>query len=273
MNARDDSYVFIHIGKTAGSAVRGAVQSAFRPEQVCPLVFQDDIAALTTEDRQRFRLYCAHVGFDTASQLGRNLFTVLRDPVDRTLSQYYYWREVTGEGLGVRNAKALSLDAFLDSDDAAMLVDLENLQTWQLACAQDLHTRERVSQLKSLDQVYQAALDNVAAMDVVGVQENLPLFMDDLTERYGWYLPPPPPVNVTNSRLPREDISLTTRKKIHRLVEADIELYAYVLASRVNVPRKRGRLLKRHLSAPAIKRGIARAAGALRRRSGNPGGF
>ena len=232
MDPRSDTFVFVHIGKTAGTAVRSAITGQFPSDLVCPKVFYEDIYALPIEELSRYRLFCAHIGFDTAHQLGEHLFTVMRDPVDRVLSLYRYWRKVEGHGSGPELAKTRSLDAFLEEKSGAVIADIHNTQTWQLAFAHDGPTRKLVSQTHSLDEVYQRAVANLKILDAVGIQENLPAFMDELEHLYGWQLPPLGQVNVTGGRNRRDDLPLATRRKIHGLVEADIELYAHVLASR-----------------------------------------
>jgi hypothetical protein len=144
------------------------------------------------------------------------------------LSLYDYWREVApaGNGRGPELAKTHSLDAFLDLTVAAVVADVHNAQTWQIAFAHDGHTRNSVLAEGDLEMVYKQAVANLEQVDVVGVQEDLPRFMQALSQRFGWKLTSPRPVNVTDKRRQRADIPLATLKKIHNLVEADIELYA-----------------------------------------------
>ena len=153
---------------------------------------------------------------------------LFRSPVDRVLSLYDYWREVApaGNGRGPELAKTHSLDAFLDLTVGAVVADVHNAQTWQIAFAHDGHTRKSILAERDLEAIYKQALANLEAIDVVGVQEDLPGFMQALSYKFGWRLSVPKPVNVTDKRRRRADIPLATLRKIHKLVEADIELYA-----------------------------------------------
>lgn len=175
MDRRRSSYVFVHVGKTAGSAVREAISSQFPADQVCPYRFVREIREASRDELSNYRFFAAHIGFDTAINLGEHLVTVLRDPVDRVLSLYYYWREVApqGNGRGPTLARTHGLEEFLALEANAVVADVHNTQTWQLAFGHDLKTRQRVSQTHSLDDVYRRAIDNLARFDVVGVQEKL----------------------------------------------------------------------------------------------------
>lgn len=88
MNKRNDVFVFLHIGKTAGSSVRTAISSQFKAREVCPHIFYSQIAEMSEQEIRKYRLFAAHIGFDQAQELSGQIFTVLRDPVDRVLSLY-----------------------------------------------------------------------------------------------------------------------------------------------------------------------------------------
>ena len=234
MDTSKEKYVFLHIGKTAGTSVRDAISSQFRKDEVCRLPFSQQIRDLPEAERQRYRLFCAHVGYQQATELGNRIFTVLRDPVDRVLSLYYYWQEVDGDFGGPALTKGMNLEEFLESKTGAVVQDVYNTQTWQLAFAHDGKTRKAISQTHSPDQIYKQAIVNLEKLDVVGVQELLGSFMTKLDNVYGWTLPALGKTNVTASRARREEIPIKIRKRIQQKVCMDIELYSHVLQKYVN---------------------------------------
>lgn len=229
---RKDSYVFLHIGKTAGSTVRGALATVFPTEVICPLVFHKQITDMPIEDRDQYELFSAHIGFDLAGELASepgNIFTLLRDPVDRVISLYYYWREIEGDRGGPVFAKELPFLEFLDSDKAAVVVDVHNTQTWQIAFSHDSPTRRKLKAHLSEDEVFKQALDNIEQMKVIGVQEHIEQFRGALEAAYGWNLPELHKLNTTQKRERREEVPFEIKRKIQSLNAMDIELYAYVL--------------------------------------------
>lgn len=227
-------FVFIHIGKTAGSSVRASLSDYFPAGKTCPLVFHQQINELPDEDRASYDLFCAHIGFDAALSLAKEpqrIFSLLRDPIDRVLSLYDYWREVesAGGGKGPALAKKLSLDDFLESRVAAVVVDVHNTQTWQLAVAHDAPTRREMKKQLSEDALFERALQNVESLGVIGVQEHLGQFIATLNATYDWSLPQPERLNTTSNRTGRNQVPMTTRGKIQALNAMDLELYAHVL--------------------------------------------
>lgn len=59
------------------------------------LSLHEDIAyPFEADDFRRYRVIYGHIGTAWNDVLGpgRKWMTILRDPVDRVLSQYYYWR-------------------------------------------------------------------------------------------------------------------------------------------------------------------------------------
>ncbi len=236
MSDSQNPYVFLHIGKTAGTSLRQALIRHFPKDSVCPLVFHGQIAALSDEEKSRYQLFSAHIGFDMARSLcgdEPHIFTMLRDPVDRVLSLYYYWREVDGERGGPVLAKELPLDEFLESRKASVVVDVHNTQTWQLAFSHVGPSRRSIGKQFSEDAIYERALSNLQVLDVIGVQENMEHFRRSLNNTYGWQLPEFPRLNRTGGKQPRQQLPMATRRRIQELTAMDQELYSHVLKHHV----------------------------------------
>ncbi len=143
-----------------------------------------------------------------------HIFTMLRNPVDRVLSLYYYWREVDGAHGGPVLAKELPLEEFLESRNADVVIDVHNTQTWQQAFAHYPPTRQPLRKQYSEDAIFERALDNLKALDVIGIQENMQHFRQSLNSKYGWQLPEFSRLNRTSSKQPRQQLPMVIRKKI-----------------------------------------------------------
>lgn len=104
----DRPFCFLHIPKTAGITVRQLLQMRLPPgeaydvpgdpareENLGPLgIVNDDLYELHL--RKPHLAYLSHVPYNWLRNFPRrpHLFTVLRDPVDRVLSHYYFLREL-----------------------------------------------------------------------------------------------------------------------------------------------------------------------------------
>jgi hypothetical protein len=83
--------LFIHIPKAAGTSLREVIARHYPPD--VQLATEAPIT-LTAEQRRRVRVLVGHVPFGTQEQLAApvEVITMLRHPVDRVVSLYYYVR-------------------------------------------------------------------------------------------------------------------------------------------------------------------------------------
>lgn len=104
----DRIVLFMHIPKTAGTALRESIEPNFRMSEVAylypdPALFppESSVWALTLEQRAGLRFVMGHFLFGIHNALpGRSEYvTVLRDPRDRVLSQYFQYAHYFPERL------------------------------------------------------------------------------------------------------------------------------------------------------------------------------
>jgi hypothetical protein len=88
----DLALYFQHVPKTAGTSVATLLAAAFARDEICPVTHWDTLAQLPEEDVARYRLFIGHYASYLPRYLRKplNTFTVLRDPVERTISHYAY---------------------------------------------------------------------------------------------------------------------------------------------------------------------------------------
>jgi hypothetical protein len=95
--------VFLHIPKTAGQTIHTALCNAVGPEAVSPIRVHTQVADGPSQFPPGYRLYSGHLDWEAIERVPkpRFVFTVLRDPLERLASFYFYIR---------RQAERISLD-------------------------------------------------------------------------------------------------------------------------------------------------------------------
>ena len=131
---------FLHIPKCAGTAVTRALASLFTPSEICP-EWTQRLHEMPPEELARYRLVSGHFYWDLAERLPASgfVFTFLREPRERLLSLYYYFRcfpldtEGPGRSRAMRKAKELLIRPFLMTDYLSVRNEVDNVITHRLA--------------------------------------------------------------------------------------------------------------------------------------------
>lgn len=86
--------VFLHIPKTAGQSVHAAIAGAVGEEQVSPVRVHSQAGPGAAQLPPGYRLYSGHIDWDALDSLPPNrfVFSVLRAPLERIASFYFYLR-------------------------------------------------------------------------------------------------------------------------------------------------------------------------------------
>jgi hypothetical protein len=214
-------FFFVHVMKTGGTSFVFQLSRNFAPDEVYPDAALDRrsptdaepyasftaLERLPPERRAAIRIYTGHLPLVARELMGPDLvtLTLLRDPVDRTVSVLKHFKR-----LWPRYGD-LSLDAIYD-DELVYRHFVEHYQTrmFALTGADDTHAFASVTDYETLRDALgdparrSAALDegavvaidadrlalakqNLATVDVIGVNEAFDVFVDELREGYGWW--------------------------------------------------------------------------------------
>jgi hypothetical protein len=86
--------VFLHVPKTAGQSVHAYLAAAFRPSEICPAREQRQMVGLSIPAIRRYSLFSGHLDWAQLDCLGGSpfVFTILRDPLERIMSFYFFLR-------------------------------------------------------------------------------------------------------------------------------------------------------------------------------------
>jgi hypothetical protein len=241
------SLLFLHIPKAGGTSFIDLLGSRFAPLDI--LAVRRKRSGSVTQslaEAERYPFVYGHFPYDVVNLFARRpfLFTVLRDPVDRALSAFWFMKQqsshmerlaaagqIPGElGRDFAKAGALTLSEFVRKEPRAAGRHLGNLQVDFLTCA-DLDKRFRFEEHYEVDVSTQAldlAKERLATFDAFGLFERLPETKEYLayalqTRPFGdlnW-------CNKTRSRPVVEDIDAETAAELRRLTCHDRELYAF----------------------------------------------
>jgi hypothetical protein len=121
--------VFLHIPRTAGQSVHAFLETLFGADQVSPARVNYHLAAMTVSDIRRHRVFSGHFDWSLLDCLPdpKFTFTLLRDPLGRILSFYFFLRAQASDlpqaelllprNQGIRAALQMSPDQFFVSPD------------------------------------------------------------------------------------------------------------------------------------------------------------
>jgi len=220
---------FIHIPKTGGTAFRHYVESLYRPSEILRIM------DLETEQKRLEKqpigaetsFVSGHFGYGFAKYFSQEPWTIciLRHPVGRVLSTYFYWQtvEVGKEKRGVarmlRRVKKMSLADFLE--DRVVRPFISNVACASLGQLSD----------EPFDGVWRPehtalALTRLKEMDFVGVAERMEESVEQFRRCFG--LPagaPLPEENVTSIRWREEDVDPPLIERILQLNVDDLTLW------------------------------------------------
>jgi len=117
--APDSTIVFLHIPKTAGQTIHSELARAVGQGAVSPVRVHTEAGPGAAQFPPGYRLYSGHIDWEALDSLPmpRFVFTVLRDPLERIASFYFYLR---------RRAETLSAEELSGPARTGMRMALEN---------------------------------------------------------------------------------------------------------------------------------------------------
>jgi hypothetical protein len=127
---------FLHIPKTAGQSIHHSLADLFPKPKVCPARTNEDLHKYSVSDLKQYSLFSGHLDWSLLKLTGPfdYTFTVLRDPLDRILSFYFYLRKEAERlkkagkaiGPGMHAAITLSPEEYFTGGDPGLRSFLDN---------------------------------------------------------------------------------------------------------------------------------------------------
>jgi hypothetical protein len=215
--------------KTGGATFRRRIEANLGVDHVYPNPAIDTdllaanlsvpyLAGLPEERVRELRAYTGHFPFAATQMLpGRFVtLTVLRDPVERTISYLKHCRKYQEEHRG------MALEAIYE-DPWFFPTMMDNHQVKVFAFAPEDHM-ETVAEVITIDEARAArARANLESVDFLGLHEHYDDFVRDVSDHLGWDGEAPPSWHVSEA----EDIDASFRRRIAEDMAADMAFFEH----------------------------------------------
>lgn len=108
--------IFLHIPKTAGQSVHSALVNAFGKDAVCPARVNEQLRLMSIAEINRYQVFSGHFDWSLLDCIKgpKYVFTILRDPMDRIFSFYFYLKDEAVKLTPEQRANRLGLKAVLE---------------------------------------------------------------------------------------------------------------------------------------------------------------
>ncbi len=229
MRSDDPTIIFVHIPRTAGMTLTHILQRIYPRQRSYSFPSADVEGAifafrmLPVEERRRFRLVSGHIMFGIHDAVPRpfTYITMLRDPLDRLISLYFYIIETPThrlhEGLCSTGMR------FEDFVRSGITLETDNWQTRAISgVRQDFGCCSEAM-------LRQAKQNLVEWFSVYGVTERFDETLVLLRRALAWQWRSlyHTPENATRGRPKRNDVARPWIEAVERQNPLDLELYAF----------------------------------------------
>jgi len=222
-------YVFIHLPKTGGTSFQTALRGLVGDDAVSPAFTASNLSEADAERLDRYAVISGHISMADVTRYfsDRKILTILRNPLERCVSWYYFARTTPPSpdaSSDVLAAKRNEIEAFFDEGRDVIYRNIFNRQVRQLG---DHVLNVAADHARALEN----AMNTLRAAAWVGLQETLAADCKKLAlifpEAAGLSLPR---LNLTIGKKLTSGMSPGLLASIRRFNEYDIALYRFARA-------------------------------------------
>jgi len=220
--------LFLHIPKAAGTTLQQIIERQYPSSQIYSLGADShqsiaEFQAWPQERQADIHILKGHLAFGFHESIPRSCtyFTILREPVERTISYYYFvlqnpehylHQQVVSEKLDLSDVLGRKMTPDLDNGQARLISGV-----WNEVPVGEM-TRVHLAQAKeNLNNHFQ----------VVGLANHFDASLLLLQKAFGWRRIFYTKTNITQNRPPQTALSPETIEKILQYNRLDVELYAF----------------------------------------------
>jgi hypothetical protein len=230
--SNEKAIFFLHIPKCAGTTLtEEIIKKKFKPHESIIFyehgtqVLIDLLKGMSQKEQGKIKCIAGHFAFGihryyTAGPAA--YITLLRDPIERVISHYYYVLRREDHYLHqTAVGEKLTLKEYMENQ---LSIELNNGQTRVLA-----GIGWGAPYGKCPDSMLEQAKANLKNhFAAIGISEQFDEFLQLLNHKLGWVIPEYKSKNVSENRLKIENIDKKTLAVIEKYNRLDIELYRYV---------------------------------------------
>jgi hypothetical protein len=260
----DRPLYFLHIPKTAGTSMRSILMEAFG-DRLCPATMWDDFFREPGLRCGVYDAYSGHFGMILPAFLGTRMriFTILREPVSRTVSHFHEVRRTVSHPMHYLVSKQTLRDFVFDPATVPMLLNFQArylaatgiilgdladnfLPYWGAQYTLSVAWENATSNIEA-SRLKKAALATLHSLDFIALTEDFDADLVCLRQMFGLPDVGSPRLNAS----PREDamqpIEPDVEQRIRHLTLIDAALYAAAKSIRLQQEHRAGRLSTRGL--------------------------
>lgn len=228
MPSQSKTLFFIHLPKTGGLTVNNHIYGFLRDGEGYPAGTGSppqefhDVARLRSRlqsNASQPRFVTGHFPFYLTRDFKHApvTATVMRDPVERTLSQLKMLASLNSD------LEGLSPEAIYETPFYFALL-MDNMQTRLLSAAETDGMKNFTDHVSVDDTRLAAAKNSLHRIEILGFQSHLEYFIAAIAARFGWEKRSITSINVSARKW---DVSDAFRRRIADDCRYDVELYAY----------------------------------------------
>ncbi|MGB7925626.1 MAG: sulfotransferase family 2 domain-containing protein [Pyrinomonadaceae bacterium] len=241
--AQERALLFLHIPKAAGTTLHSVLERQYAPGATFTIPGADspegikEFIGLAPERREQIRLVKGHMPYGLHKYLSvpATYITMLRDPVDRVISHYYFvletpahylHREVTSRRMTLSDFVVSGLSTEVINDQTRLISGVERVNT-RLLDGEERRTLRASPEPVTAEALEIAKTNLREHFSAVGLfksfDESLLLFKKVLGWGSVYYVR----LNVTRERPAKRQVPREERALIEKHNELDMELYDY----------------------------------------------